>query len=403
MPIYGSFDVLIPKKQYIQKWPVIACDQFTSQPEYWNAMRATIGDQPSTLHCIMPEAEFGSADENKYSEIHRNMRSYLEQDIFTEYKDSFVYVERNLQNGAIRRGVVGVIDFEAYDYSSNSTSPIRTTEKTVVERIPPRMKVRSGASLDLSHVILLCDDERREIIEPLQGADGKVIYDLHLLQNGGHIKGKLIDCYEAEKLRQRIEEYCVRKSEELNGFIFAVGDGNHSLATAKVCYEELKKTSTDAVAINRARYAMVELENIHDEAQEFEPIHRIIYDSDYKGLIRYLQQNWCAEKGYPVEWITREKGGVLYLDREKGVLPIAILQNALDHYLMSHSGRIDYIQGDETLWKLASKKNSIGFLLPSIPKDDFFRGISNDGVLPRKTFSMGEAEEKRYYLEARRL
>jgi len=265
------------------------------------------------------------------------------------------------------------------------------------------MKVRRGASLELSHVLLLCDDDKFAVIEPLKNENLVKLYDLDLLQGGGHITGWLVNGDVAERLKSRIQDYCKRKEADLNGLLFTVGDGNHSLATAKECCEELKRTSTDTEAINRARYAMVELENIHDQSQVFEPIHRIICDTDYRGLISYLQQNWCGDKGYPVEWITGENGGILYLDRKKGLLPIGILQNALDQYLQSHSGQIDYIHGDETLWKLANEKNVIGFLLPPIPKDDFFRGISKDGVLPRKTFSMGEAQEKRYYLEARRL
>ena len=403
MRIFGSFNILIPKIEYMQKWPVIACDQFTSQPEYWNALRKIIGYDPSTLHCIMPEAELRTATDEQYQKIRDSMNRYLEDEIFNIYPDSFVYVERTLLDGTVRQGVVGVIDLEEYDYRPHAASSIRATEKTVVERIPPRMKVRKGAMLDLSHVLLLCDDERKEIIEPLRNAEGNIIYEIDLLQNGGHIKGKLISGEEAGKLRKRLDEYCARKANDLNGMLFLVGDGNHSLATAKACYEELKRTSNNTEAIERARYAVVELENIHDDAQRFEPIHRIVYDVDYESVLDFLLKSCGGDDGYPVEWIAGDKAGVIILDKAKGILPIGILQQALDDYLQKHDGAIDYIHGEETVKKLAKGEKRIGFILPSVSKDDFFRGIAEDGVLPRKTFSMGEAQEKRYYLETRRL
>ena len=403
MPIFGSFNVLIPQEEYLQKWSVIACDQFTSQPEYWKELRTVIGDAPSALHCILPEAELCTVDGTQYNEIRDRMNEYLSSGIFREYTDSFVYVERTLQNGEVRRGIIGVIDLEEYNFCSDSTSAIRATEKTVMERIPPRMKVRKDATLDFSHVLLLCDDERNEIVESLQVEAGFTVYDFDLLQGGGHIKGRIVNGDSAEKLRLRLDEYVARKRKEHNGMVFSVGDGNHSLASAKSCYEEMKKHCSDIQAINSARYAVVELENIRDRVQKFEPIHRIVYDVDVHDLLEYLQQHYCTEGGYPIEWVDNNEFGTIYLDKQKGVLSIGVLQKALDSYLECYHGVLDYIHGDETLKELTIKRNGIGFLLPSISIDDFFRSIVVDGVLPRKTFSMGDACEKRYYLETRKL
>ena len=403
MSIFRPFDVLIPKKEYLPLWPVIACDQFTSQKAYWDGVRAAVGSAPSALNCILPEAELKEAGDDRFAAIRRAMTDYLAGDVFDRFPASFVYVERTLSDGGVRPGVVGVIDLETYDYREKTTAAIRATEKTVVERIPPRMRVRRGAKLELSHVLLLCDDERKEIIEPLKDAAGEILYDLDLVGGGGHITGKRIAGAEAEALLARLDAYEARKKNELSGMLYAVGDGNHSLATAKECYEELKRSGADPAAIVRARFAMVELENIHDPSQKFEPIHRLITGVDAARFLACLENAAGAPEGYPVPWVAGDREGVLYLDRNKGVLPVGILQTVLDGLLAREPGEIDYIHGAEDLKELARRKDSLGFLLPAIGKGDFFRGIAADGVLPRKTFSMGEAREKRYYLEGREL
>ncbi|MBQ2960046.1 MAG: DUF1015 domain-containing protein [Oscillospiraceae bacterium] len=408
MSVFTSFDVLLPKAEYIEKWPVVACDQFTSQPEYWQKLDEAVGSLPSALRCILPEVELKSCSEDRYELIRSNMRQYLESGIFNTYKNTFIYVERSLLDGSVRPGIVGVIDLEEYDYNAGAISAIRATEKTVVERIPPRMKVRRGAPIELSHVLLLCDDEQRSIIEPLADKKAKLqpVYDLELMQGGGHIRAWLVEGENAAALQESIDNYCDRKRAEfgtLAPMLFAVGDGNHSLATAKACYEELKSNGADEDPLARARYAMVELENIMDDSQKFEPIHRIITNCKAMSLLTYLGESCCAENGYPIRWISGGNEGIMYLDKSKGVLPIGILQSALDEYLKNNYGEIDYIHGEDTLRELSAKPGSIGFVLESVPKDDFFRGIASDGVLPRKTFSMGEAQEKRYYIEAREI
>ncbi|HIS64992.1 MAG TPA: DUF1015 domain-containing protein, partial [Candidatus Avoscillospira avistercoris] len=373
---------------------------------------ANAGDAPSTIHLILPEAQLGTEQEPALTEeINRTMAAYLEQDLFTVYPNSFVYVERTLQSGAIRKGLVGMVDLEAYDYSMGSTSDIRATEKTVVERIPPRMRVRKNAPLEFPHILMLADDHDKVLIEPItaQKEHLKKLYDCMLMEDGGHIAGWLVDGVEAQAFMDRLTTYTQHVDEKYTGLpgtpmVFAVGDGNHSLATAKACYEELKKAHPDEdLSQHPARYALVELENIHDTAQEFAPIHRVIVKTDAPALLKAVQDNLCAETGFPVEWYMGNDHGTIYLDQSKGQLAVGILQSFLDQYLAQHDGETDYIHGDADLVELADQDNAIGFLLPVMEKSQLFRGVIADGILPRKTFSMGHAREKRYYLEGRKI
>ena len=405
-------EILLPKVEDMSKWAVIACDQFSSQPAYWDRVRANAGDAPSTIHLILPEAQLGTEQEPALTEeINRTMAAYLEQDLFTVYPNSFVYVERTLQSGAIRKGLVGMVDLEAYDYSMGSTSDIRATEKTVVERIPPRMRVRKNAPLEFPHILMLADDHDKVLIEPItaQKEHLKKLYDCMLMEDGGHIAGWLVDGAEAQAFMERLTTYTQHVDEKYTGLpgtpmVFAVGDGNHSLATAKACYEELKKAHPgEDLSQHPARYALVELENIHDAAQEFAPIHRVIVKTDAPALLKAVQDNLCAETGFPVEWYMGKDHGTIYLDQSKGQLAVGILQSFLDQYLDQHDGETDYIHGDADLMELADQDNAIGFLLPVMEKSQLFRGVIADGILPRKTFSMGHAREKRYYLEGRKI
>lgn len=405
-------EILLPKVEDMSKWAVIACDQFSSQPAYWDRVRANAGDAPSTIHLILPEAQLGTEQEPALTEeINRTMAAYLEQDLFTVYPNSFVYVERTLQSGAIRKGLVGMVDLEAYDYAMGSASDIRATEKTVVERIPPRMRVRKNAPLEFPHILMLADDHDKVLIEPItaQKEHLKKLYDCMLMEDGGHIAGWLVDGAEAQAFMERLTTYTQHVDEKYTGLpgtpmVFAVGDGNHSLATAKACYEELKKAHPgEDLSQHPARYALVELENIHDAAQEFAPIHRVIVKTDAPALLKAVQDNLCAETGFPVEWYMGKDHGTIYLDQSKGQLAVGILQSFLDQYLAQHDGETDYIHGDADLVELADQDNAIGFLLPVMEKSQLFRGVIADGILPRKTFSMGHAREKRYYLEGRKI
>ena len=402
--------ILLPQSVEMEKWAVIACDQFSSQPEYWARVRACVGDAPSTIHLILPEAELGTDQEAAHTAaINRNMADYLRRGIFRAYPDSFVYVERTLESGAIRKGLVGMVDLEAYDYSAGSTSAIRATEKTVVERIPPRMRVRRDAPVELPHILMLADDHDRVLIEPVAAARDRLtkLYDFELMEGGGHIAGWLVDGAEAAAFCDRLTAYTATVGEKYRGLpgvpmVFAVGDGNHSLATAKACYEELKAAHPgEDLSDHPARYALVELENIHDEAQVFTPIHRVVANTDPRALLAALEAEACAEGGFPVEWYIGADHGTVYLDRARSQLAVGALQGFLDAYLAAHPGEIDYIHGDDDLKALAARDGAIGFLLPAMEKSQLFRGVIADGILPRKTFSMGHAREKRYYLEGR--
>ena len=396
MAVFQRADLLIPQEKYMPCWPVIACDQFTSQPEYWRRTAEAVGDAPSAYHIIFPEAELGADEDGRIASIARTMERYLAGDVFRSFPQCYVYVERTLKNGSVRRGVIGVVDLEAYDYHDGAKTAVRATERTVVERIPPRVRIRSGAPIESSHVLLLCADKEQRLIEEI--VKGEQLYDLDLMQGGGHLSGWLVDGAEADRFDERLAAYMAGAED---GFCFAVGDGNHSLAAAKACWEEIKKT-TDAAALENhpARWAMVELENLFDPVQRFEPIHRIVRGVDPSALLASLGKACCRD-GTPVLWYTRLGGGILRFGGER--LPLEGLQSALDAFLADNGGTIDYIHGEDVALKLAREEGTVAFLLPRIVKDELFGSIVRGGALPRKTFSMGCAEEKRYYLECRRL
>ena len=411
MNIFMPADILLPREELLDRWPVIACDQFTSDPDYWNRVRALTRDVPSAMHLILPEAELGSADEAaKVDSIHNAMEQYLNDGVLRLFPSCYIYVERALQNGMIRPGLIGMVDLEYYDYRHDSTSLIRATEKTVLERIPPRQRVRRGAALELPHVMMLCDDEEMGLIEPITAIRDSLpkLYELDLMEGGGHIAGYLVSGAVAAAFDQRLAAYAQTLEEkypDLAGakVLLAVGDGNHSLATAKGCYEELKQADPGAdLSRHPARYALVELENIHHPSQQFEPIHRVVMQTDRDKLLHDLQAI-CAPGGYPVTWVMGEKTGVLELNRELGELDVAVLQNFLDEWLQKNPGQIDYIHGEEDVAVLARQENTLGLLLQPMGKSQLFRGVIAGGILPRKTFSMGHAREKRYYLEGRKI
>lgn len=409
MNIFKSADILLPDVESMEKWAVIACDQFTSQPEYWDEAESIVGNAPSALNLILPEARLSVSDDSTIEKINLNMQNYLSGNVFTTYPDSYIYVERTLKNGQIRRGIIGAIDLEAYDPAPDSVTAVRATEKTVMERIPPRVKVRKDASLELPHTLLLCDDEEDMLLGFAETRKESLpcLYDFDLMLGGGHICAYLISGSAAKEFDVCVETYSAKTTEKytaagLTPILFAVGDGNHSLATAKACYDNLKAQNPGAdLSAHCARYALVELENIQDASQQFEPIHRIIKNVDAKALVDTMTQTIGAEKGTEIRWFSGSESGSIYLDTDGGQLPVAIIQKFLDTYLESNSGEIDYIHGDDTVINMASDPSSVGIILPAIAKNSFFKGISVDGVLPRKTFSMGHAEEKRYYIEAR--
>ena len=410
MNSFLAADILLPQVKSLEKWAVIACDQFTSEPIYWDRVRKLAKGVPSAYHLILPEAELGTPREFEHiREIHDSMEEYLNDNLFRTYPHSYIYIERTLENGSIRRGLLGMIDLEDYEYAPGNTAPIRSTENTVLERLPPRQQIRRYASIELPHVLLLCDDTEHMLIEPIGERKDFLpkLYDFELMLGGGRIAGWLISGKAAEEFDETLTRYTKTVGSKYEGvpgvpMVFAVGDGNHSLATAKTFYEKLKSANPGKdFSGHPARYALAELENIHDPAQVFEPIHRVVFKTDPHRLLAALEQSCCAAGGYPIEWFIGKTHGTVYLDKSKGMLAVGILQNFLDDYLAANDGRIDYIHDDEVLIGLADHDDTIGFLLPAMEKRQLFPSVIADGVLPRKTFSMGHSREKRYYLEAR--
>ena len=410
-------DILMPKTDHMEKWAVIACDQFTSDQAYWDRVRKNAEGAVSTINLILPEAELGTEKEAEHTaEINATMKKYMEDGVFTVYPNSFVYVERTLENGSIREGLVGMVDLDAYDYTPGATSAIRATERTVPERIPPRQRVRRDAPIELPHVLMLCDDHDKKLIAPIAAKKDslKKIYDFDLMEDGGHITGWLVEGKDVDEFNKALTEYTATVGEKYTGLkgtpmVFAVGDGNHSLATAKSCYEELKKNNPGVDLSNHpARYALVELENIHDPAQVFEPIHRVLFGVDHEKFMEefkkfYPNAHEGKGEGHTIEVCWAGHDDFITVPDPKVQLAVGTLQAFIDEYLKQFGGEVDYIHGDEVTRELGSKEGNMGFLLPAMGKEQLFKTVMADGVLPRKTFSMGHAQDKRYYVEARKI
>ncbi|MBQ2664972.1 MAG: DUF1015 domain-containing protein [Clostridia bacterium] len=418
MAVFKAADILIPQNVDFTKWSVVACDQYTSEPEYWEDVKNIVGGNPSTLNIIYPEVYLEEENsENRIKNINETMQRYLDDGLFLETLDSIIYTERTQSDGRTRKGIIGMLDLDEYDFSKGSQSMIRATEGTIIERIPPRQRVRRGAPLELPHIIMLIDDRTKSIIEPLAEKTERFerLYDFDLMKNGGHLKGYLVDevvkqeiLGEIEKLGDKAafeEKYNVKDKGVL---MFAAGDGNHSLATAKSCWEEIKKTLSDKEKENHPeRYALVEVMNIHDDALEFEPIQRVIFDVDGEKLLEafkaYYETSDTDNGGQRVDYVVNGREGSVYIKNPSSNLPVGSLQNFLDKYLAENGGRIDYIHGNDVVRSLAKEPNTIGFMVDAMEKNDLFLTVIKDGSLPRKTFSMGEAQDKRFYLECKKI
>ena len=424
----------------LTQWAVVACDQYTSQPDYWARVEALVGDAPSTLRLILPEAYLGAADEaQRVQAIQDAMRRYLAEGVLVPQPPGLVRVERETARGRTRRGLIVALDLEHYDFNAGAKTLIRPTEGTILERLPPRIRVREGALLELPHVMVLIDDPGRTVIEPLFAEPLENLYDFPLMLGGGRVRGGRV---EHPMLIQWVIEQLVRLADPVafNArygvsdepvLLYAMGDGNHSFATAKIIWENLKRAAPDPAAVmnHPARHALVELVNLHDEGLEFEAIHRVAFDVDVDHLLEALA-DFCAAQGsaltvlacpswraarqvwreqqqpgrQAIAFVSQNRCGVLAIDRPRLTLPVASLQAFLDRYLeQQRRARLDYIHGEDTLEQLGIQPGNIGFYLPALAKDDLFRTVIRDGALPRKTFSMGEADEKRFYLECRRI
>ena len=392
--LFMPTDMLLPAEKP-EKWAVIACDQYTSEPEYWENVRKTAGDAPSAFNIIFPEAFLGKNNAEKISKINSVMKSYLEGGVFKEYKNTFVYTERTLKNGKTRRGIVGLIDLDNYSYEKGSKALIRATEATVKERIPARVEIRRGAYLEMPHVMLLCDDPENLLIGGLASNIGnfECLYDFELMCGGGHIHGFAPDKAAAEALERHTEELLRKNGGDM---LFVVGDGNHSLAAAKEC-----------AALGGSHYALVEVVNIHDTSLEFEPIYRVLFGVEPEKVI----EDFTEKCGGEYRGADAQRFRCVYGSTEKEIsvrpaskLAVGTLQAYLDDYLKAHKGaEIDYIHGENSLKKLAETRNALGFLFDGMKKEELFDAVRQDGSQLRKTFSMGEADDKRFYLECRRI
>jgi hypothetical protein len=411
-------DILLPGPEVnLSAWAVVACDQYTSQMEYWKKAESLVVEKPSTLRLTLPEIYLAQSSE-RVPGIHEAMADYLQKGILREkVKGGFVLTERTTESGS-RLGLVAAADLESYDFNAGSRSMIRATEGTILSRIPPRLAIRKGALLESTHVMLLMDDADKTVIEPIYARRGelKLIYDFQLMLGGGHLRGWAVT--EPDLLSGVYDALASLKAKlpRDNPLLMAVGDGNHSLATAKTHWQQLKMTLSLEEALNHpARHALVEVENIHDEALHFHPTHRTVFHADGDAL----KQDWvkyCKDRnmslGDTPTGPDDQVISVLYGGRERTVvisnpetsLAVGTLQKFLDNYLSRHKeAGIDYIHGSDTVRSLCSQKDTVGFLVPGLDKSALLPAVRKDGALPRKTFSMGEAHEKRYYMECRRI
>ena len=386
----------------MDRWPVVACDQYTAQPEKWAQADALVGAAPSTLRLIIPECYLQESDQ-RVPRIQQAMREYLAQGILRKAVCGMVLVERETQSGK-RLGLVLTVDLEDYDFSPDSHSPIRPTEGTIVSRIPPRQKVRRNAALELPHVLLLCDDPLRSVIEPVYARRQTLrpLYDVELMLGGGHLKGWAV---EEEKDLAAIADAlrALKAALPERGILFAVGDGNHSLATAKAHWEEVKKAlPAEEREEHPARFAAVELNNIYSEALIFEPIHRVLFGvTGEEALLSLQEAELTPEKTRPDLVLVTPEGEQGYrIGHPLHALPVGTVQKLLDRW---EGLRLDYVHGDEAVRQIVQKEKAVGILVPPMEKAMLFPAVMENGPLPRKTFSMGEANEKRYYMEARKI
>ncbi len=436
-------EILLPDQQIdLTKWSVVACDQYTSQPEYWEKAAELVGDHPSTLHLIYPEVYLGKEDgAQRILKIQQNMHDYLDNNILKPQGLGFVFVNRKTSHAPSRKGLIVALDLECYDYHLGSQTLIRATEGTVLERIPPRVRIREEAIIEVPHIMVLIDDPQKTIIEPIADrlSDLKQLYDVNLMLDGGHVEGYMVDQDEIiNNILGGLQTLADKKSynkryglEDREVLLYAVGDGNHSLATAKAVWEKVKQNSQSSNLENHpARFALVELVNIHDPGIAFESIHRVVFHVNFENMLtamadfynrtgsgfRYCQfsneaefktalSNHLSNSGTQVfSYVIENSYGIIEITRPSHNLEVGTLQAFLDDYIKDHPGmEVDYIHGDDVVSKLGSQTGNAGFYLPPMEKSALFKTVIVDGVLPRKTFSMGEAEEKRFYMECRKI
>lgn len=409
-------DILLPKTE-LERWSVVACDQFTSDPDYWREVEERTEGVPSSAHIIFPEAKLGKVDfEAMLRQIRREMDRYQQEDVFRLLPQGMIYVERTFASGAVRHGILGRLDLEEYDYHTGSGSLIRATEGTVLDRLPPRAAIREAASLECPHILTLIDDPACCIVEGLAAEKDQMelLYHFPLMMGGGSVAGWLLTTGQQGRLMEQLEQLADPQvfSEKygLTGaapLVYAMGDGNHSLGAAKNCWEKIKKTlAPQQRQTHPARYALAELGNLHDRSLVFEAIHRVVFGVDHHHFLEALEK-WTASRNgsFSPQRFTLLADGQereMTIPAPEHSLTVGSIQRFLDDYLAAYGGTVDYIHGRQTVERLA-REGAVGLLLPVMDKESLFPAVIQDGALPRKTFSMGEAEEKRYYLECRRI
>lgn len=398
-------DILLPKSCDLSKWSVVACDQFTSQPTYWQNLAKEIGDAPSALHLILPECYLSGDSGQAAAKIHTKMKEYLQKDLFTCLPHSMILCERTLPSGKKRLGLVAAVDLEAYSFRAEDQSPIRATEGTVLDRLPPRVKIRSGAPLELSHIMLLLDDPDKTVVEAAyqKKEELSLCYDFSLSGGGGRMRGWMIadDAKISDVLTALLnpKRLTARYGSE-KPLLLLAGDGNHSLAAAKQWWEACKEGLSKAEQENHpARYALCELVNLYDSALVFEPIHRVMFDCDFVKLKTAIQNKLDGEG--KITLLSRGEEFVLSAPSDTADC-YRIVQEVLDCFTAEEHCKIDYVHGEKSVRNLTND-GAVGILMPALSKTDLFPYVIHHGALPRKTFSMGEAEEKRYYTESRKI
>ena len=399
-------DILLPERADMHRWSVIACDQFTSDAAYWRAVQDTVGDAPSTLRLMLPEFYLGKCDEAAATRaIQQTMHAYLEGGVFRTVPHSLVLVQRTLPGGAVRCGIVGALDLEAYDYAPDSVTPIRATEGTVASRLPARVRIRAAAALEMPHIMVFYTDPEDAICREAETLAGDTLYDFDLMAGGGHICGRRIAGDAAEQLAAALCATGVGTDGE-HPMRFAIADGNHSLAAARQCWLEKKKTlSPEQAAVDPARYALVELVNLHSPAVTFEPIHRVLFETDAAHWLDAAEGALAAADGhgYAVTLLAgAQRRDILARGSSLGEV-IAALDAFCASYMQAHGGRIDYIHGDDEAVGLAAGDGCCGILMPRMEKEELFTSVLRSGPFPKKSFSIGLGADKRYYLECRKL
>lgn len=411
-------NILVPNVENMTAWSVIACDQFTSQPKYWHDVAAFVKTQPSTFNMMVPEINLDSEDLDQHiAAVNRAMRTYLRRHLFDEVND-YIYTRRVLSNGKVRHGLIGVVDLEQYEFHPGSRTTVRATEGVIQNRIEPRLMIREIAPMEVSHTMLLVDDRRNEVFSFLEEEleQMKPLYSFDLMKDSGKISGYLVTESQSERIDAALTALATEKEmQEKYGitdkgiFVYAVGDGNNSLATAKLHYDHLKRTlSPQKLQNHPARYTLAEIVNLNDDSFDFEPINRVLFGVDTVNFLNQLERvhqiSFAPMEGQQYfDCIIGEHTQRIWIADPSSYVVTGTVQNFIDRYIRDFSGKVDYVHGETIVRQLAAQADNVGILFPSIPKQSLFETILADGILPRKTFSMGQAGDKRFYLEGRKI